>query len=250
MLTYGLDQFTKECKHIRNVENGLACGCVCPVCDTALVAQQGSVRDWHFRHHSEQECSFALETILHMRAKEILASARAIALPYLSVNEQAVFFDDGDILESVTDTIVDYGQAIALDDIKLIESSLGDIRPDLIVYSDGEPIAIEIAVTHFVDYEKRLKIVRKNISCIEINLSSFRDSELTDEDFIHILIEDVAFKDWIFHKDENPSRIARKRELAAMYGGEIQYVNREPDGVKFGYEYSELIDQLNLIHDY
>jgi hypothetical protein len=247
MLIYGLDKLTNQCRYIRDVATGLGCGCVCPICRTPLVAQQGHIRDWHFRHYSLQECAYALETVLHFRAKEILSSACTISLPYLSINEQATLFVGGDFLESSDAVIVDYAKKITLDDIKLIESSLGNFKPDLIVYSHGEPIIIEIAVSHFVDYEKRRKIEEKNISCIEIYLSSFKNIALTDDEFLSILINEVEYKNWIFHKDERAIRVAKKMELAVIYGGEIQYANKEPDGVKFGHNYSKLINQMDLI---
>lgn len=247
MLIYGLDKLTNHCKYIRDVTTGLSCGCVCPICRTPLVAQQGHIRDWHFRHYSEQECSRAFETVLHFRAKEILSSACTISLPYLSANEQATIIDGGDFVESSDAVIVDYGQSIALDDVKLIEHSLGNFKPDLVVYSQGEPIIIEIAVTHFIDCEKRLKIKEKNISCIEIDMSSFKNLALTDEKFLSILIDDVEYKNWIFHKDEHAIRVAKKRELAVIYGGDIQYANREPDGIKYGHDYSGITNQIDLI---
>lgn len=247
MLIYGLDKFTNQCRYIRDVTTGLSCGCVCPICRTPLVAQQGKIRDWHFRHYNLVECSNALETALHFRAKEILSSANSISLPYLSINEQATLFDDGDLVESSDTVIVDHAQTIALDDIKLIEHSLGNFKPDLIVYSHGEPIIIEIAVTHFIDYEKRRKIEEKNISCIEIDMSDFIKFALTDEKFMSILIDDVEYKNWIFHKDEHAIRVTKKRELAVIYGGGIRFVNREPDGIKYGHDYSGIINQIELI---
>ena len=60
--------------HIKNVQNGMACGCTCIECDKALVAKQGKVLNWHFAHIADTDCrGYKPETIVHYRAKHIFA---------------------------------------------------------------------------------------------------------------------------------------------------------------------------------
>ena len=70
-----------ETKHISEAENGLKCGCVCPICGAALIAKQGNVVAHHFTHASGDECQHAVETALHLAAKDILAVRKEIVLP-------------------------------------------------------------------------------------------------------------------------------------------------------------------------
>ena len=35
---------------VEDVDNGLACGCVCPSCKVKLSAKQGECNAWHFAH--------------------------------------------------------------------------------------------------------------------------------------------------------------------------------------------------------
>ena len=70
-----------ELAHVSEVQNGLKCACTCPVCDGALVARQGKVKEHHFAHASGEECRHAAETALYLAAKDMLAKRKEIALP-------------------------------------------------------------------------------------------------------------------------------------------------------------------------
>jgi len=72
--------------HISEVESGLACGCVCPSCDAQLVARKGAKVVHHFAHHSTYPCEYALETALHIAAKDILNDQKRIILPAVKVH--------------------------------------------------------------------------------------------------------------------------------------------------------------------
>ena len=72
--------------HISEVERGLQCGCVCPMCRRDLVAKQGKVQEHHFAHDKGAECAHAVETALHLAAKDILAKRREIVLPAVEIH--------------------------------------------------------------------------------------------------------------------------------------------------------------------
>lgn len=75
-LTYGLDE-QGQLAHISEVERGDACGCLCPACNSPLRAKKGEVVQHHFAHVNA-ECEHAVESALHLAAKEVLAEAGAI----------------------------------------------------------------------------------------------------------------------------------------------------------------------------
>ena len=75
-----------EPAHISEVESGLKCACTCPVCDGALIARQGKIKEHHFAHASGVECRHAAETALHVAAKDILAKRKEIVLPEVEVH--------------------------------------------------------------------------------------------------------------------------------------------------------------------
>ena len=71
--------------HISQVEQGLNCGCICPNCQHPLIARKGSKTTHHFAHYKGKECEKALETALHIAAKEILSRYKRIILPRIEL---------------------------------------------------------------------------------------------------------------------------------------------------------------------
>jgi len=62
------------------VENGKACGCVCPACKKPLVAKQNA-KTPHFAHAQDENCSRGLETAVHLAVKQIIAEKMEVRLP-------------------------------------------------------------------------------------------------------------------------------------------------------------------------
>ena len=149
----------KKLVDIKDVERGLACQCTCFECGETVIARKGEIKEHHFAHASNKEsCTINPESVLHKYAKEVILESMGLMLPALpnSDNEAAWW-----TFEKV-----------------LPEFSLGLIRPDLVGYFDGEPILIEIAVTHFIDAEKLKRIEVFKSKCIEIDLSPLLKSDI------------------------------------------------------------------------
>lgn len=72
-------------QHVSEVQRGLACGCTCPACGDYLIARKGPIREHHFGHAADHDCRTAVETALHMAARELLASRREIVLPNVKI---------------------------------------------------------------------------------------------------------------------------------------------------------------------
>ena len=80
-ITYACDSYG-TLWHVDDVENGLACDCVCPSCGQPLMARQGDVRLHHFAHKSGQ-CKWALESVAAMLAKQAIEKRKAMYFPPL-----------------------------------------------------------------------------------------------------------------------------------------------------------------------
>lgn len=61
-----------ELVHISEVARGLECGCMCPSCGHPLIARKGNKKIHHFAHYNRAECKNAVETAMHIAAKNIL----------------------------------------------------------------------------------------------------------------------------------------------------------------------------------
>jgi len=177
---------------ITSVESGLACNCFCPSCGQQLVAKKGEIKEHHFAHYDSEECSGAVETALHIYAKNILEKEKRIVLPpvYLANSDKLLF----SATEVNFDSIV-------------LEKRIGNIIPDIVVLIKDKPLLIEIAVTHFVDRFKAYKIFELGYSAIEVNADGLFNSSynkpFNNEDFATRLIEGTSFKRWINNSKQN-----------------------------------------------
>ncbi len=194
--------------HISEVDSGLACGCVCPVCGGKLVAKKGHVYDHHFAHYATS-CSYSLETALHYLAKEILLEAKEMWIPPT-------------ILYSQTHYIVHQteSQLIKFDDVVLEQRREGFI-PDLLVIVKGRPLFLEVCVTHKVSTSKKKKVRELGISMLEIKL----EDKQRLEDYASIkkvLVDEITNKKWVYN--------AKIEELKKLYIG--SYTEKQEPRIK------------------
>lgn len=196
-LTYGRDE-TGRMRHIMDVPNGLACGCTCPECGAPLVAKnQGANIHPHFAHASGTACNGAHESELHLLAKEILAEEKAVMLPaYGSVYEGGIM------------------RFAAMEVEERHDYSM--LQPDVVGLQQNprtgktSRLWIEIRVTHEVGAEKYGKIKELGVSCIEIDLSMYKEMEVGRERLCDFLLHDGSHRQWI----NNPKLEARQEEMA------------------------------------
>lgn len=215
---------------LKKEKNGHDYKCYCCSCNEKLIPRLGNKNTWHFSHKSEN-CNNALETGLHIMAKRILSERKEIKLPTLSVNKDEYLLERKDFIYSSSSkrirtecmlihnenfnheyVDVDYEYEIvcrsklySFDSVN-IEKRLNDIIADIILYKNGKPLLVEIAVTHFIDDEKRMKINDMKLSTIEIDLSQYNKNflKMSMEEIERIIIEDTKNKKWIYNaKAEN-----------------------------------------------
>ena len=183
-----------EPAHICEVENGLKCACACPVCDGALVARQGKIKEHHFAHASGEECRHAAETALHLAAKDMLAKRKEIVLPEVAVNASYGF----------PRIVVAPQRRYAIASAE-VERKTGSIIPDVIVEVNGRQLLVEVTVTHGVDDAKLAKIRELGLSCLEIDLSD-APRDLGREELEKIVVDGSARKRWLHNVRANEAR--------------------------------------------
>lgn len=175
-------------RHISEVDSGLKCNCICPSCNSKLVARKGDKKIHHFAHYDAEECKYGYETSLHLGAKTILSNSISVEVPdlYLEFPNQ-----------SKKKELIFEHHVISINDVN-VEKKIDDIIPDIIIHTNEGDIIIEVFVTHEVDDKKLSKIFDKKIPVLEVDLSSLTRS-VDRDDLSHILQNGLQYKMWKYH---------------------------------------------------
>ena len=204
--------------HISAVERGLACGCVCSSCGEQLVAKKGNVQQHHFAHASAADCAGAVESALHLVAKEILSRKKAIVLPAVRVQ-----FDSGNSIE------INPEGPYPISEVRL-EKGVGGIVPDVLVKVGDWELALEVFVTHRVDEGKLQRFRNLGLSVVEIDLSE-AERELSPDQLEALIIGRGEHKRWLFNVEaerRKQASLAKARRLDTVYRGAALHVDGCP----------------------
>ena len=214
-LTFALDA-GKTLRHVDDVVNGLACGCVCTGCGEQLVAKQGQKTIHHFAHASGSDCATGLETALHLAAKEILVREKRMQLPglYERVEEVHVHGTYGD--DDSTK-----GQMVRFDSVR-DEVWLGGIIPDIVCTAGDRTLLVEVVVTHPVDPMKLEKIKAKGLAVLAVNLANMKENWDWNT-LISAVITDVGRKKWLY----NPKSAALLEKVQARVNRKVEIGRKE-----------------------
>jgi len=205
---------------VEEVSSGLACDCICPRCFGRLQARKGDKNTHHFSHDpsaDERECLNAFETSIHLMAKQILLEEKLIRLPSLELKESGNDLSGKTHVESelVCEKVSQLFERVD------VEKKLSDFRPDVTGFVGDLPVVIEIAVTHFVDPEKRKKIQKGDYRAIEIDLSKVVHT-ISKEQLRDLVVYQESNKKWLSH--ESASRI--RPRLKIQLESRIKEANR------------------------
>lgn len=183
-LTHALNE-KDELVNVIDVPNGSKCNCKCPACKEPLVAKnKGEKRISHFAHKSGTECEHAVETMLHLLAKEKIQKAFLENSEYWIEYEYKSFckrkdeckYNYWDKDNCFTSEIKRYNLKDYYDSCEQ-EKPYDNInrRSDLKIFSkknpNREPIYLEFCVTHASDAEK----IKSDNKIIEIRIENEED---------------------------------------------------------------------------
>lgn len=164
-ITYALNGDGKLV-HVDSVPKGNNCGCTCPACHKPLQAKNGgNIKVHHFAHQSGVECPHALESVLHLLAKERIQKAFYeqdefnmifFHISYCENTKECIYYRPGDCKKRQQGKVnlKEYYDSCEPE----IEYDTIRRRSDLKIWSKShpnrEPVYIEIFVTHKSDAEK------------------------------------------------------------------------------------------------
>ena len=143
-LPWGLQIQTQSMVHVSQAPNGKASECICPACNTPLIARnQGKINAPHFAHFYPTDQPGTCEGQLHETAKRLLhqriqvALAESTNIPIKWACEHCSCEHGGDLLKGVETAHMEE----VIRDAK--------VRPDIHLRRDDQPITLlEIVDTH------------------------------------------------------------------------------------------------------
>jgi hypothetical protein len=193
-----------ELLHISQVDRGLKCNCRCPGCKAELVAKKGEDTAHHFAHRAKSDCTYKPETALHDYAKRLIAQQLAFTTPALNV----VVKDDNYRLW-IEESLPGKDHTVLSGDF---ERGYKEVVPDVQLVTDVGLLFVEVAVTHFIDREKRSKLRSYGIPTLEIDLSSIAlDTPLEAID--QAVLFKMSLRKWAFHPDEFDLQTRLRKKL-------------------------------------
>jgi hypothetical protein len=183
----------KKLTSVNDVVSGLACHCACPSCGGQLIARKGEIKTWHFAHH-QSECANAAESALHLAAKEIVNIHSGLAFP------------GKDLLTPIDDLATPFGSWVKFETVEL-EAPVGSLRVDCLGTVESKKYAVEIKVTHQVDFEKAETLKQLNLPTIEIDLSMLHQESWTWESLTDAVLHNHSIRTWIHFPESIEERI-------------------------------------------
>ena len=148
--------------HVSEVVSGLQSDCLCPVCQTPLIARKGNRRVHHFAHAIEPTCN--PETLLHVLGKWIIRDRIAKSITSGKPIE----------LQWQCSECSRYHQKVLTDHVTHVveEHPLHGIRPDLaLLNASGKVTAIiEVVVSHPPEQSVRQYCTQNSIDLIEVGV--------------------------------------------------------------------------------
>lgn len=177
-IPFGLRVADQHMVEPHEVENGLACGCICPGCQHKLEAKQGQKIEWHFAHAAGGDCAGAVESALHRMAKQLIVERGQLCVPPLVLRRQ-IQGPRGEetrqlAWQEMLTVTVQHGGLVDLSGCKQ-EVNLGERKPDIYALLDDLPIAVEVAFTHDCDAKKIAWFKECDLTAIEIDIAPPRD---------------------------------------------------------------------------
>ncbi len=143
-IPFGQRESDGEQVDVHEVPNGRACGCICPSCNTPLVAKQGSDREWHFAHASKSvyektsnQCEYSIYVSSALMAKQLFMSCNSVSLPEYVVTLNGL----GEITSERHSIQVQVTKSSIVDiDSCKVETDINGFKTDVLTTVNGMPL--------------------------------------------------------------------------------------------------------------
>ncbi len=207
-------------RHISEVENGKACGCICPSikCSSPLIANQGEKKAHYFSHQVDTGCGG--ESALHLAAKQILEESASENLNLILPEIRGIYSTTdmaGEVVERTGVELSCFQLIKAKQEVKLSNELIADVVSQS---AKGETLAVEVFVTNAKGEQGEKKYKSVGVDAIEIDLSMLPWN--VERDALRKAVLQTAKRWWLFSKNKNEL----EQKLKLQVDDEINLINQ------------------------
>jgi hypothetical protein len=176
------------------VENGNACGCICPGCRKPLNAANGGLKVIpHFRHVHSEHCISGYKDGVRRAAVALIAAQRSITLPAFR-REISAKTDPG---LTLTRDVAVPETSITADKVERFVD-LGDVTAHAVLTTNNRQLFVRIKVFSRAENNRYSRLSKKEASSVEIDLSGLSLGQINDPaTFERAVLSDPATRSWI-----------------------------------------------------
>lgn len=226
---------------VADVSKGNRSGCICPSCETPLVARHGGERIWPFAHRSHQvygrtreKCEYSFWVAVRMMARQIVGDKLEMKLPECRGEVEAIDAITG--LIAFKEFLAAREQKISISNIA-VERIFNRKPVDIIGDVDGTPFIIyfthpgrKIPAELFEPQESRCGVVAISFEPLPASFEKAREVGQTYQTVLSdYLAHHIESKKWIFHpryerlraeaQEAAEAEIRERRQQAASHIG-------------------------------
>jgi len=237
-LAWGFHRGDQRIKHVRVVDNGKGCDCICPACGEGLVARQGQVRAWHYGHYDGRECRNALSAAAAKFLAQWMTEGNGIDLP------PAAWRYGGKTYETAARPAMVFASASAMENPETgaweVIGKLGEAALRIIIRTNPR-IGLPSALACSNDETSTLLIDLGSVMSVALEIAP----ELcTNEDWMISQLISEAPRSWIWNAAAQRRRSA---ELKRRLGPYLKALECQASEERGGNQRSEEYEVLELI---
>ena len=153
LIPFGLETETGQLVDVGSVKRGNTCGCICPSCNTPLVARHGDINEWHFAHRSQKvhnqtgkECEYSFAVSVRLMIRQLFIHGLKLKTPRLECLLSE--FSESSCERDNFSYVVTEESLLCLEDVRVGANFCG-VTVDILGFVEGVPFVV------FVTYKDR-----------------------------------------------------------------------------------------------
>lgn len=221
-----------EVVSVQEVPNGNGCGCICPSCETPMVARQGDINVWHFAHQTRSGsektrsgCDYSFYVSLRLMIRQLAKRRMQLALPSLELI--VVHYEAGEIVPYEKEVLVTEARSLWLENVAT-QSDFCGVSVDVLGEVAGVPLAVYVTYPgrEVPERLKQVQGLRAGVISIDLRqINSYlyenhRHQRAYSETVNSYLSNCVEGKAWIYHPRSKVKVAEAKKELKNKAQGE------------------------------